>query len=117
MAFSDPTVITCIANDFFGFDEVFARQVEAHGRAGDVLVLLSTSGHSANLLRAAEEARRRRVTTVGLLGRGGGKLRDAVDIAIVVPHATTSDRIQEVHIKVLHAVIEAVEHRMFGMNA
>ena len=112
MAFSDPAQLSCIANDF-GYEEVFARQVEAHGRPGDLLVLISTSGNSPNLIRASEEARLRGVTTVALLGRGGGKLLDRVDIPILVPLATTADRIQEVHIQILHAAIEAVERRMF----
>jgi D-sedoheptulose 7-phosphate isomerase len=112
LAFSDPAALTCIANDF-GFEAVFARQVEAHGREGDLLVLLSTSGDSPNLLAAANEARRLGIKTVGLLGRGGGKLLDHVDIPIVVPLATTSDRIQEVHIQILHATIEAVERELF----
>ncbi|MBM3990888.1 MAG: SIS domain-containing protein [Planctomycetes bacterium] len=115
VAFSDPSQLSCIANDF-GFDEVFARQVEALGRSGDLLVMMSTSGNSPNCLRAAEAARARGVTVVGLLGKGGGKLASLVDIPIVVPLAETSDRIQEVHIKVLHIVIEAVERRMFPKN-
>jgi D-sedoheptulose 7-phosphate isomerase len=115
LAFSDPSHLTCIANDF-GYDEVFARQVEAHGREGDLLVALSTSGNSPNVLRAVEVARARGVTSVGLLGKGGGKLKALVDIPIVVPLATTSDRIQELHIKVLHIVIEAVERRLFPGN-
>ena len=112
IAFSDPSQLTCIANDF-GFDEVFARSVEAYGKRGDLLVAISTSGNSPNILRAVAVAKERGVTTVGLLGKGGGKLLDQVDHAVVVPLASTSDRIQEVHIKVLHAVIEAVERRLF----
>ncbi len=112
IAFSDPSHLSCIANDF-GYEQVFARMVEAYGRAGDVLVALSTSGNSPNMLRACETARARGVTVVGLLGKGGGPMRSLCDIAIVVPEATTSDRIQEIHIKVLHIVIEAVERRMF----
>ncbi|QDV04394.1 D-sedoheptulose-7-phosphate isomerase [Engelhardtia mirabilis] len=115
VAFSDPSHLTCIANDF-GYDEVFAREVEAYGKQGDLLVCLSTSGNSPNVLRAVEVAKERGVTTVGLLGKGGGKLLDQVDIAVVVPEATTSDRIQEVHIKVLHIVIEAVERELFPGN-
>ena len=112
MAFSDPSVLTCIANDF-GYEEVFARQIEAHGHAGDLLVAISTSGESANVLRATAVARDLELVTVGLLGMGGGKLASEVDIPIVVPLAATADRIQEVHIQILHAVIEAVEHRIF----
>lgn len=115
LAFGDPSQLTCIANDF-GYDEVFARQVEAHGRRGDLLVALSTSGNSPNILRACEVARELGITTVGLLGKGGGELRERVDIPITVPLATTSDRIQELHIKVLHIVIEAVERRLFPEN-
>ena len=115
LAFSDPAQLTCIANDF-GFDEVFARQVAAHGREGDLLVVLSTSGESPNILRALEEARARGVKTIGLLGKGGGAALTLSDVAIVVPSATTSDRIQELHINVLHAVIEAVERRLFPDN-
>ncbi|MHC4892346.1 MAG: SIS domain-containing protein [Planctomycetota bacterium] len=115
IAFSDPSHLTCIANDF-GYDEVFAREVEAYGKQGDLLVCLSTSGNSPNVLRAVEVAKDRGVVTVGLLGKGGGKLLDQVDHAVVVPHATTSDRIQEIHIKVLHIVIEAVERALFPAN-
>lgn len=115
VAFSDPSQLTCIANDF-GFDEVFARQVQAVGREGDLLVAISTSGNSPNVIRAVEEARKQGITTIGLLGKGGGKLAGMVDVSIVVPRAETSDRIQEVHIKVLHIAIEAVERRLFPAN-
>jgi D-sedoheptulose 7-phosphate isomerase len=115
IAFSDPSHLTCIANDF-GYDEVFAREVEAYGKPGDLLVCLSTSGNSPNVMRAVETARQRGVKTVGLLGKGGGELLEMVDEAVVVPLATTSDRIQEVHIKVLHIVIEAVERELFPEN-
>lgn len=115
IAFSDPAAMTCIANDF-GFERVFARQVEAHGKAGDLLVALSTSGNSPNLVAACETARSRGLSVVGLLGRGGGKMRDLCDIAVVVPKGTTSDRIQEVHIQVIHAVIEAAERSLFPGN-
>ena len=115
VAFGDPSQLTRIANDF-GFDEIFARQVEALGKAGDLLVAISTSGNSPNVLRACEVAKARGVKTVGLLGKGGGQLKAKVDIPIVVPLAQTSDRIQEVHIKILHIVIEAVERRLFPGN-
>ena len=115
LSLGDPSQLTCIANDF-GFDEVFARQVEANGREGDLLLAISTSGNSPNILRAAEVGRERGITVVGLLGKGGGKLLPLCDVAIVVPRADTSDRIQELHIKVIHTVIEAVERRLFPDN-
>ena len=115
LAFSDPSQLTCIANDF-GFDEVFARSVEAYGQEGDLLVALSTSGNSPNILKAVAAAKKRSITTVGLLGKGGGELLKHVDIPIVVPRAQTSDRIQELHIKVLHIAIEAVERELFPAN-
>jgi D-sedoheptulose 7-phosphate isomerase len=115
LAFSDPAQLTCIANDF-GYEDVFARSVEAFGQPGDVLVVLSTSGSSPNVRKAVAAARAREITTVGLLGKGGGELRAEVDVPIVVPRAVTSDRIQEIHIQVLHVVIEAVERELFPEN-
>ena len=112
MALSDPATQSCIANDF-GWEDVFARQLEAHARSGDLLLALSTSGESTNVRRAVFTARKLGVASIGLLGRGGGKLASEVDLPILVPHATTSDRIQEVHIQVIHAVIEAVERQLF----
>ena len=111
IAFSDPGHMSCVANDY-GFEEVFARQVQALGKEGDLLLLLSTSGNSPNLIRAAVEARLRGVCTVGLLGKGGGTLLAHCDIPIVVP-GSTSDRIQELHIKIIHTVIEAVERELY----
>ncbi len=115
IAFSDPSHLTCIANDF-GYDQVFAREVEAYGKPGDLLLAISTSGNSPNVLRACETARKIGVKTVGLLGKGGGELLERVDIPIVVPLAQTSDRIQEIHIKVIHIVIETVERALFPEN-
>jgi D-sedoheptulose 7-phosphate isomerase len=111
IAFSDPAHMSCVGNDY-GFAEIFARQVQAHGRKGDLLLVISTSGNSPNLLRAAEEARNAKVTVVGLLGKGGGPLAALCDHAIIVP-GSTSDRIQELHIKIIHTVIEAVERELF----
>lgn len=115
IAFSDPSQLTCIANDF-GYEEVFARSVEAYGKKGDVLVCMSTSGNSPNAIRAIEQAKSMGVRTVALLGKGGGKMKEMADISIIVPEATTSDRIQEIHIKVLHIAIEAVERSLFPAN-
>ena len=85
IAFSDPSQLTCIANDF-GYDEVFARSVQAYGNEGDLLLAISTSGNSPNILRAVDVARDKGITVVGLLGKGGGELLERVDIPIVVPH-------------------------------
>ena len=114
LALGDPSHTTCTANDF-GFDEIFARQLAGLGRKGDLLVGLSTSGNSKNVIRAFEVARDKGIKTVALLGRDGGKLLPMADLAIVVP-AQTSDRIQEVHIKLIHIVIESVERELFPEN-
>jgi D-sedoheptulose 7-phosphate isomerase len=111
IAFSDPGHMSCVANDY-GFEHVFSRQVTALGKQGDLLLLLSTSGNSPNLLSAARAARERGVGTVALLGKGGGALKDLCDLAIVVPGGS-SDRIQELHIKIIHAVIESAERTLF----
>ncbi len=104
---SDPSILTCIANDF-GWDAVFARQVEAHGQRGDVLVGFTTSGQSENINRALRLARERGLVTVGFLGKGGGGARPLCDHAVVVASADTA-RIQEAHTLLLHLVCEAVE--------
>ncbi len=107
---ADIGALTCIANDF-GYDEIFARQLAALGRPGDVLVVFSTSGHSANILNALRVARSKGVISVGLLGKDGGAARDLADHAIIVPSANTA-RIQEVHTLILHAICEQVEQRL-----
>jgi D-sedoheptulose 7-phosphate isomerase len=109
-AMSDPAHLSCVANDY-GYEQVFARGVEASGRAGDVLVAFSTTGTSPNLLLAAKAARLRGMSVVGMLGRDGGPLAAHCDLAVVVP-AQTSDRVQEIHIKLVHLVIEFVERRL-----
>ncbi len=104
---TDTSLLTAAGNDL-GFDEVFARQVEALCRPGDLLVLHSTSGESRNLVRAAEAARTGGVATAALLGRGGGALKGLVDEALVVPSDVAS-HIQEVHLAVEHLIVELVE--------
>lgn len=106
---TDTSLLTASANDM-GFEAVFARQVEALGRPGDVLFLHSTSGQSPNLLRAAETAREKGVTTVAMLGRGGGELAGLVDHAVVVP-TDVGARAQELHLAIGHVVCELVEGR------
>jgi D-sedoheptulose 7-phosphate isomerase len=107
IALSDPAHMSCVANDY-GFEHVFSRQVEALGRKGDVLVLLSTSGKSPNIVLAAETAKRVGVSVIGLLGKGGGEVRPLCDVVIHAP-GETSDRIQELHMLALHVLIEMVE--------
>jgi D-sedoheptulose 7-phosphate isomerase len=107
---TDTSLLTAAANDL-GFDQVFARQVEALCRSGDLLVLHSTSGRSANLIAAARAARGRSVGTVGFLGRGGGALAQEVDLAIVVPSDDTG-RIQVVHLALEHLIVELVEEEL-----
>jgi D-sedoheptulose 7-phosphate isomerase len=104
--------LTAIGNDF-GFDRVFARLVEAHGREGDVAVAITTSGDSPNVIAGVEEARARGLRTIGLLGKGGGKLADAVDVAIVIPSNSTA-RIQECHIAVIHVICELIDAELFS---
>lgn len=99
--------LTCVANDY-GFEHVFSRGVEALGRGGDVLIVLSTSGNSANVVRAVEAGRAKGLKTVALLGKGGGKVRGMCDVEIIVP-GETADRIQELHMLILHTVVELVE--------
>ncbi|MEY3232645.1 MAG: hypothetical protein RL689_2734 [Planctomycetota bacterium] len=107
IALCEPGHLTCTANDY-GFEHVFSRGVQALGAAGDVLIVLSTSGNSTNCVRACEVAKAKGMTTIGLLGKGGGRLLPACDHAIVVPGAT-SDRIQELHMLVLHIWVEMIE--------
>ena len=105
---SDPSHITCVGNDY-GFDQVFARFVEALGQSGDCLLAISTSGNSANVLEAAKAAKSKGMTVIGLTGRGGGALKALCDAAVDVPWNGYADRVQEVHIKVIHAWIDLIE--------
>ena len=104
---ADGTAMTCIGNDF-GFDEVFARQVEGLGASGDLLVLFSTSGKARNLSRALEVARARNMRVLALLGRDGGPMHGLADVEILAPGAGT-ENIQEAHQVILHLLLEAVE--------
>lgn len=104
---ADGTALTCIGNDF-GFDRVFSRQVEAFGREGDLLVLFSTSGNSANLEFALEAAKARNMRTLAILGKTGGRLAGCADLEIVI-EGTDSGRIQEAHQLLMHILLDAVE--------
>lgn len=114
MAFSDASVLSCIANDF-GYEAIFQRQVEAFGRAEQVLLAISTSGNSENILRAVQTAVAKGMVVIGLSGRTGGQLKELCHICFCVP-ADHSDRIQEVHIKIIHTIIEGVERALFPEN-
>jgi D-sedoheptulose 7-phosphate isomerase len=112
---TDSSILTAIANDY-DFKHVFSRQVRALGSPGDVLVALSTSGNSANVLAAMDAAHEREMVVVGLTGRGGGKMAAALrdtDVHICVPHERTA-RIQEVHILALHCICDAVDAQLLG---
>lgn len=107
----DPSVMTCIGNDY-GYEAVFERQLSGLGNAGDVLVAISTSGNSENLIRAVETAKQKGIQTVGLLGKTGGKLKELCDYALVVPSNETP-RIQEIHTFSVHLLCEYIEKRIF----
>lgn len=111
IAISDPSHLSCVGNDY-GFDYVFSRYVEGVGRAGDVLLGISTSGNSRNVLLAVEAARKLGMRVIILSGKDGGKLRGLADAEIIVPHFGYADRIQEIHIKVIHILIGLVEKGM-----
>ena len=114
MAINDTSHITCVSNDY-GYDFIFSRYVEAWGNKGDVLLAISTSGNSKNVILAVEAAKKKGLKVVGLLGKGGGKLKEMVDISLVV-ESSISDRIQEVHIKCIHIFIEGIERNLFPEN-
>lgn len=107
---TDTSALTCIGNDY-SFDEIFARQVAGMGRKGDLLIGISTSGNSRNVIRAVEEAKKLGVKTIGLLGRNGGELCSICDHSIVVPHNVTA-RIQECHILIGHTLCGLIENNL-----
>ena len=109
---TDTSILTAGANDF-GFEQVFARQIEALGQPGDVLAAFSTSGNSANVIQAVQVAREKNIPVIGFLGGDGGKLKDLVDIPLIVPSAETA-RIQEVHGVMIHILCELLETALFA---
>jgi len=108
---ANTSALTAIGNDF-GFDHVFARELSAHARQGDVLLAISTSGNSPNILRAIETARQCKVEVIGLTGESGGQMRKACDLCLCVPSKSTP-RIQEMHILIGHTICELLEDRLF----
>lgn len=107
IAIADPSHITCVANDY-GFEYIFSRYIEGHGKKGDLLFVLSTSGNSPNIINAVEKAHDKQMKVIGLLGRGGGRSMSCIDFPIDIA-GNFSDRIQEMHIKIIHILIECLE--------
>lgn len=108
IAISDVGHISCVGNDF-GYDQIFSRYIEAVGKSGDVLLAISSSGNSANVLKAIEAAKKMGLIVVGLTGKDGGKMSALCNIEIRAPHSEFADRAQEIHIKVIHSLIDSIE--------
>ena len=111
VSISDPSHISCVGNDY-GYDFIFSRYLEGLGNAGDVLLAISTSGNSKNILKAIEVARLKGIVVIGLTGKDGGKMASICDIEIRAPHSKFADRAQEIHIKVIHSLIHGVEQAL-----
>lgn len=115
LAISDVSHMSCVSNDL-SYEEVFSRYLSAHGRAGDCLVALTTSGSSKNIIRAVETARRLDMRVITLTGRVNSKLQDLSNVYLCTPGGQYADRVQELHIKVLHILIELIERTLFPAN-
>lgn len=115
IAISDPSHISCVGNDY-GFDFIFSRFIEGLGNEGDVLLGLSTSGNSKNILNAVQAAREKGMKVVIFSGKDGGKLKGTADVEIIVPHFGYADRIQEIHIKVIHILMLLIEKMVIRNN-
>jgi D-sedoheptulose 7-phosphate isomerase len=111
VSISDPTHLSCVANDY-GYEFVFSRYVEALGHEGDVLLAISTSGKSANVLKAIQAARAKKMKVVGLTGKDGGSMATICDVEIRAPFSKYADRAQEVHIKIIHSLIQLIESQV-----
>lgn len=114
-AISDPGHLSCVANDF-GYEHVFSRYLEARGRAGDALLAISTSGSSRNVINAAELARSRGMSVISLTGAAGSELGDIATVDLCVGSSQFADRIQEMHIKLIHTLIELIERKFCPEN-
>jgi D-sedoheptulose 7-phosphate isomerase len=113
LAISDPSHITCVSNDY-GFTYIFSRYVQAMGRNGDVLLAISTSGNSVNVIEAMKVAKDRGMKIIALTGKSGGEMAKICDVEIRAPKTEYSDRAQEIHIKVVHALIDHIERELFS---
>jgi D-sedoheptulose 7-phosphate isomerase len=112
ISMSDASHIACVGNDY-GYDYIFSRYLQAVGRPGDVLLAISTSGNSKNVLKAMEVAKELNIKIIGLTGKDGGKMAGNCDVEIRAPHAPYADRAQEIHIKCIHALIDHIEQHLF----
>ena len=108
IAISDPAYITCASNDY-GYEEVFSRFISSMGNKNDVFLAISTSGNSANIIKAIESAKQNGMKVIGLTGKDGGQMKDLVDIEIRAPFSQFSDHVQEIHIKVIHSFVLGIE--------
>jgi len=115
MAINDVSHITCVANDY-GYDQIFSRFVSAHGKPNDVLLAISTSGRSQSIIRAAKTAKAIGMKIIGLTGRNGSPMNELCDICICAPAGRYADRVQEMHIKIIHILIELIERRLCPDN-
>lgn len=115
ISMSDVSHMACVGNDY-GYDFVFSRYLEAVGRKGDVLLAISSSGNSVNVLKAMEVAKQKGIKIVGLTGKDGGKMASLCDVEIRAPYSTYADRAQEIHIKVIHSLIDFIERKIHHMD-
>jgi D-sedoheptulose 7-phosphate isomerase len=113
ISISDPSHLSCVGNDY-GYHEVFARFIYGLGNTGDVLLAISTSGNSPNVIRAIEAAKKKGMQVIGLTGKDGGKMASMCDVEIRAPHSEYADRAQEIHIKVIHCLIGSIERNVFN---
>lgn len=111
ISISDPSHITCVGNDY-GFDFIFSRYLEGVGRENDVLLAISTSGNSKNVLNAIKVAKEKKMLVIGLTGKSGGEMANLCDVEIRAPHSEFADRAQEIHIKVIHTLIDFIENNI-----
>ena len=112
ISISDPSHISCVANDY-GYDYVFSRFIEAFGKDGDVLLAISTSGNSKNVINAIKSAKSKNMIVIGLTGKDGGEMASLCDVELRAPLSKYADRAQEIHIKIIHALIDYIEQELF----
>jgi len=111
IAISDPSHISCVGNDY-GFEHIFSRFIEAVGQPGDVLLGITTSGNSQNIINAVDIAKEKSITSIILTGNDGGRIAELADLSLIVPHMGYADRIQEIHIKIIHIFILLIEKQI-----